>query len=491
MDPLNKSYNKGCDATSAECVIWSGPDIPCLNLCHGDSIQKVVYHLALQHCELAANLDMTSLDLSCLVESCLGCPNPSYTLKNVFQLLINKVCNLEDLIENGSGNNNGGGTTTPVLNLPQCLQYTQNGNLVVSLEMDDYLTLLANRYCETKAVVTSHGTRLDTIETDLSLLEQQLAALGGIPDVNATCIGLTSTTDINIAVDELITRFCALQTTLGSNANLAAVLTKQCANLANSTQLGGTGNMSTLSGWVASPATIADTLTNLWLTICDLRAAVTSLNAITAPSCNDFALDFNWSFNGTRSAVTFNLYGMTSIPTGFADCAGSPATVVISDGITSYTHTFSISTEAANASGFTLNLSTYGLDGTRTITATMTACVSKATLVCTKAKAKSSVPSCITAPVVNVTAPATSASTTVTVTWGAPVSVPLNPNNYVLNVYKQNGASWDFVTAYIVPFGTNSYNITFPTAASTYRVDTVAQYSCGSSTAVSKTIVIS
>lgn len=490
MDPLNKNYNDGCAKTSAACVIWDGPDIPCLSICYGDSIQKVVYELGKQHCELANALDMTSLDLSCLVETCYGCPNPTYTLKSVFQLLINKVCNLEDLIGSGTGNG-GDGTVTPVLNLPQCLQYTQNGTLVVSLEMDDYLTLLANKYCETKGIVAEHETRLDTIETDIDLLQQQIGATGGIPDVNATCIGLTNATDIDIAVNELITRFCALQTTLGSNTSLAAVLTKQCANLATSSQLGGTGNMGTLSGWVASPATIADTMTNLWLTICDLRAAVTNLNAITAPSCNDFILDYNWSFNSNRTVVTFNLYGVTEIPSGFNPCSGSPATVVISDGITSYTHTFNVATEAANTAGFSINLSTYGIDGTRTITATMSACVSNGTLSCSKAKAKSSVPTCITSAVVNVTTPATSASTTITATWGAPLSVPLNASNYVLNVYKQNGASWDFVTAYIVPFGTNTYNITFPAAASTYKVDFIAQYSCGYSAAVSKTIVIS
>lgn len=490
MNPLNKNYNDGCTHTGAACVIWDGPDIPCLKICHGDSIQKIVYELGKQHCELAELMDMTSLNLSCLVESCLGCPNPSYTIKSVFQLLINKVCNLEDLIQAG-GSTGGGTTTTPVLNLPQCLQYTQSGSLVVSLEMDDYLTLLANKYCETKAVVAEHETRLDTAETDIALLQQQLANLDSIPSVNATCIGLNSTTDVDVAVDELITRFCALQTTLGSNTSLAAVLTKQCANLATSSQLGGTGNMSAITGWVGSPATIADTMTNIWLTICDLRAAVTSLNAITAPSCNDFILDFNWSFNSGRTAVTFNLYGMTEIPTGFTACAGSPATVLISDGITSYTHTFDVTTEAANASGFTINLSTYGIDGSRTITATMSGCVSKSGLVCNKAKAKSSVPTCITSSVVNVVSPATNATTSVSVSWGAPINVPLNPSNYVLNVYKQNGANWDFVTAYIVPFGTNSYSITFPTAASTYKIDFIAQYSCGYSAAVTKTIVIS
>ena len=490
MNPLNKNYNDGCAQVGAACVIWDGPDIPCLHICHGDSVQKIVYELGKQHCELAASLDMTSLNLSCLVESCLGCPNPSYTIKSVLQLLINKVCSLEDLIGTG-GSTSGGTLTLPTLNLPQCLQYTQNGSLVVSLEMDDYLTLLANKYCETKTLVAEHELRLDTAETDINLLQQQITQIAGIPAVNASCIGLNSATDIDVAMDELITRFCALQTTLGSNANLAAVLTKQCANLASSSQLGGTGNMSAISGWVGSPATIADTMTNLWLTICDLRAAVTNLNTITAPSCNNFVLDYNWSFNSNRTVVTFNLYGMTQIPTGFTPCAGSPATVVISDGITSYTYTFDVSTEAANSSGFNINLSTYGIDGTRTITATMTVCVSKSGLVCTKAKAKSSVPTCITSAVVNVTSPATSSSTTITTSWSAPVNVPLNPSNYVLNVYKQNGGNWDFVTAYIVPFGTNSYNITFPTAASTYKVDFIAQYSCGYSAAVSKTTVIS
>ena len=62
MKPLN-SHTAGCDPVSSNCVIWQGPDIPCLKLCKGDTVSDVVYKLATELCDLLTALDVTTYTL--------------------------------------------------------------------------------------------------------------------------------------------------------------------------------------------------------------------------------------------------------------------------------------------------------------------------------------------------------------------------------------------------------------------------------------------
>ena len=70
MKPLN--INKaGCTNMSSNCVIWEGPDIPCINLCKGDSITDVIYKLATELCKLLDIVDLSTYDLKCFNHLCL------------------------------------------------------------------------------------------------------------------------------------------------------------------------------------------------------------------------------------------------------------------------------------------------------------------------------------------------------------------------------------------------------------------------------------
>ncbi len=66
-------YSKsGCMKVSSNCVVWEGPDIPCLKLCKGDTITDVLYKLATDYCETLVMLDPTTYDISCF--NYLGVP---------------------------------------------------------------------------------------------------------------------------------------------------------------------------------------------------------------------------------------------------------------------------------------------------------------------------------------------------------------------------------------------------------------------------------
>ena len=82
---------ENCTPTSSNCIIWQGPDIPCIKLCKGDSITDVVYNFATDYCDLLKELDPSKYDLSCLTN--VKCPPD--TFRELIQLLIKRICEVE------------------------------------------------------------------------------------------------------------------------------------------------------------------------------------------------------------------------------------------------------------------------------------------------------------------------------------------------------------------------------------------------------------
>lgn len=115
---------------SSSCVQYTGPDIPCLDICKPTTVTDVEYQMGKLVCALANRLDLSSLDitpicgtgaLQCCPEGwqliqltdgtyacrnietglvsvrelipCPSTPCPEKTLVNVLQLIINKLHN--------------------------------------------------------------------------------------------------------------------------------------------------------------------------------------------------------------------------------------------------------------------------------------------------------------------------------------------------------------------------------------------------------------
>jgi hypothetical protein len=89
MKPLNLD-TKPCSPISSNCIVWQGPDIPCIKLCNGDTISDVVAALATELCNLLDSLDPGSYDLTCLTTGRV----PANT-QELIQLLINKICSIQ------------------------------------------------------------------------------------------------------------------------------------------------------------------------------------------------------------------------------------------------------------------------------------------------------------------------------------------------------------------------------------------------------------
>jgi hypothetical protein len=87
MKPLN--FNKTtCNSTPSDCIIWSGPDIECINLCKGDTVTSVVYKLATELCKIMETFNVSNYDLQCLDLKCA--PN---TFEELIQAIIIAICN--------------------------------------------------------------------------------------------------------------------------------------------------------------------------------------------------------------------------------------------------------------------------------------------------------------------------------------------------------------------------------------------------------------
>lgn len=280
------SNRENCPKISTACVIWQGPDIPCINLCAGDAIDDVVFKLATQLCNVTENiLDVSSLQFSCLVQS--GAQNPQ-TLLQVLQLIITKVCSLPTTTTTTTGTGRpGDGIADPYIDLPECLYYTNDdGDLVTTMLLSEYVVYLANTICTLINDIAGANSSIINLEGQVATLRQDITNLQNYnyqTYVTSQCVSAPTPGQsilIQEAFQNLEASYCNMLGSIGVSTVLIAAVNRQCPGLSSSEQLSSPSSlMSDLSGWVATPTTAADAISNLWLTLCDTRSALQSLLA--------------------------------------------------------------------------------------------------------------------------------------------------------------------------------------------------------------------
>lgn len=77
-------------------IVWKGPNIPCLQLCTGDTTSDVIYKIASEVCCIIDDLDLTKLDYQCIIDK-------AQTYKKIdlfllFSMLLKNDCAIKDLI---------------------------------------------------------------------------------------------------------------------------------------------------------------------------------------------------------------------------------------------------------------------------------------------------------------------------------------------------------------------------------------------------------
>lgn len=325
MTPIKSSTNKeSCSPISSNCVIWQGPNLPCINLCNGDSVSDVVYKLAEELCDLKEQLNLTDLDLKCLVNACITCPQPQKTLEIVLQLLIDKVCDLQDLIDIANQ-----GNEEQTVRLAPCFiaDFTDsNGDITNPVPISNYVQAIAQKVCG--ILLTIDGLQLDITsinntlvvhDTRIDILEQ-----AGQLQVTPICSSPSVLKDIDVAFDGLEAAFCQLRGATGTSSDLLDVIEKECQPVAPANTITSLIDPTVVLWTTGTSVTLADTLSNMWKAICDLRGAVSFIqDTCCQVSCDDIIVDFDvvrTTNDLGNPVIQLFFYPKTTIPDDWYDC---------------------------------------------------------------------------------------------------------------------------------------------------------------------------
>jgi hypothetical protein len=372
MKPTN-IHKHGCNPISSNCVIWQGPDIDCIELCKGDTVSDVVFALATELCALMEMFDVTNYELDCLG---LGECAPK-DFQALIQLLIDKVCACCDIDPIDP--------KLPTEGCPDCEVtvcsdfYYQNssGDTITTMQLVDYVRAIGNKVCDLILEIHTINLTLDNHETRITILEEAEPPIYTPPQVTpCTQLGLPLVpTEMNIALQELMDQYCVFVQVVGTVVDIQGAIAFQCIGLAGLPQLSDPGsNMDNLAGWEDTPATLEDTIRNMWLTICDMRAAIINIQE----NCCDEGCDgINWIINASLDAtgVTLTIDYSGTVPAPFVDCSpASTIEIVDGNGVT-YTLTNQQIASLYLGGSQAIDLIPTPLNGTTGLTITFTLCV--------------------------------------------------------------------------------------------------------------------
>ena len=274
MKPINLD-NSSCNPISSNCVIWQGPDIPCIKLCTGDSVTDVVYALATELCTIVDQVNISTLDLSCL-DIITGTPTNTNQL---LQILIDKICELNNV----SSTPTLGGSSCPtdcIVPVAGCLQIDGQ----TTMKLLDYVQLIGNKICLLlDSISTINSSLTDLINRVIELESVPPTPPFVLPSVVPDCTLADGSVvegvsyPLNIILTALINDdnhgYCAL---LGATGQPSQIETAYSTAPINGSAISYTNCTLTLeqyfaSSWFASPNNLSQSFTNLWLVVQDLR----------------------------------------------------------------------------------------------------------------------------------------------------------------------------------------------------------------------------
>jgi hypothetical protein len=283
MKPLNYD-NSPCSPISSNCVIWQGPDIPCIKLCAGDTISDVVFKLATELCTVLDTLNVTNYDLSCFNLVACG-PNDFQAL---IQFLIERICALQTEVDAlGDPVNNTTNTTKsdPLITVADC--FVVGG--VTVMTVSQYAQAIGTKVCSLVTEISILQNQISSLDARVTALESVPAPTFTVPSITVNCtledgvIVGGNTYQIDQVLDALVNDskygYCALTGATGLASNLLAAVATQCISNTDDSLVNPGTSMSTeyFGTWIDSPVTIADAVTNLWVSVCDIRNYVTTI----------------------------------------------------------------------------------------------------------------------------------------------------------------------------------------------------------------------
>lgn len=369
MKPLN-SDNPGCTPISSDCVIWQGADIPCINLCKGDTVSKVVEKLATQLCDILDTLDVDSYDLSCLN---LGDCTPE-NFQALLQLLIERICALEG-IDPASPSASNAGCPDCIVNIADCFYFDNpQGDRETTMQLTDYVTAIGNEICRlvgragtTNSTLANHSQRIGDLETEVNNLPDN-----SIPNVVPVCVLPSDVTPLDQMATALEQQFCELRSATGDQQAIYDALVYQCAGLNDSPQLQrGAATMSDIDGWNDTVTNLAEGFTNVLLTMCDIRAAIQSIqtSCCTTTSCDELDIQMQGVL---LNISTLKVYLTGKYPAGFQETIPTGSILTITDELgNTQTATIGVIVNLNDADGFTVDFTGSPINTATNLTLTL------------------------------------------------------------------------------------------------------------------------
>jgi hypothetical protein len=343
MNPLNNN-TEGCSPVSSNCVIWQGRDIECIKLCKGDTITDVVFKLATELCTIMDQTNVDNYTLSCLAPA--NCPPSDF--QGLIQLIIDKLCALTDCCESNSGSP----TTTRgcpddcQLVVAPCFRYTnQFGDLVTSMTLTDYAIAIGNKVCDLVSQITTINATLVSLDIRVTVLENTPPPVYTPPTVTPVCVLPSNPTQMNFVLAALEQEFCALQSATGTPTDIFQVIQyRQCTD----------PYFSALPNWIPTAGNLAQSLNNLWVAMCNMRADIVNIQTNCCPGgCEGIALSMYTELVGS----TLYLFPTGTVPLGFTQCSPGTTSFSISDQ-SGHTYTGSFNFLAnLNGAGYPIDLS--------------------------------------------------------------------------------------------------------------------------------------
>lgn len=356
--PINYK-DENCESKSSNCIIWAGPKIDCISLCSGDSITLAVYNLATELCEIMNQLDLTNYDLTCLGISG-GQPKD---FKAFINILIQKICAANGTISDSRSSSDGSFSNVTVT-LAACFQYQNpsNGDMVTTAPITDYVQLIGIRICTITSQIEALQQSVAGLTSRVNVLENKTPYQYTLPNIYSTCIADPTTP---IPLDEFVVALenylCQLSQSVGSVSKVYNAITSQPDGLNTAPALGtGGGTMGSKIGWAPDVKDLADSLTNVWIVLADIRSAITNIKL---NCCTTLCDGIELVFDATLEAKNLKLFFTGVIPSNLQSCLSSGALFKIEDySGNSVNVSVDIKNNLNNVSGYSIDLNSSPLN---------------------------------------------------------------------------------------------------------------------------------
>lgn len=308
--------DSGCSASlSTKCVVWNGPRIECLNICNGDTLTDAVYTIATKVCEIAGDLDLSTVDLTCLIDQT---PVTDKSLKNILEVILDNQCTLKDLIDAIDGS----GSTGVELNLNlRCLKKFDEFDNEIPQDLNQTLQSIVNEVCTQKDKIAV----LENTVQDLQDQIDNLPPADTYTEPNITICQSGTPKQLSVAVPIIAKDICDYKDIVGAVEDVQNALSRQCELISASVK-------STV-GWNNTPGNLAQSVNNIWMTLCDINNRLKAIETTCCgPSCDRIKLGFIATVGDGVVDFAFTSGAGTLIPSGFVDC-GSVITLVDKNGV--------------------------------------------------------------------------------------------------------------------------------------------------------------